>query len=152
MRSDAPGSSKVPGYVWKALAGCLVAIGGYYARDLQRPQVPDAPRSVSVPEAPPREPTTDPHEIRVRLVEDEQKRIAREWNDRVAVLEARVCLLEQEVRDANARIVKLSAGRQSAAARSAFERDSKQWATCPLRMDALQQRTSLREAIPEQWR
>jgi len=149
MPPPLPHSSAIPKAVWGAVTAVLMALSAFLMHLSQAPHVapvPDAPRHTSEPAAP-LPPTTDPDEIRLRLVEEHQRQDAVDLNDRAHVLEARVCLLEQELREATARYVALAAGKHGPQARELFEQRSGAWTMCFLKLVDVQQRKPLRESI-----
>src|SRR5690242_2099865 len=111
-------SSAIPKAVWGGVTAVLMAPAALLTHLAQQPVAPavvDAPRhSSEPPPSPPREPTTDPTEIRLRLIEDHERQDYAAFNGRAALLETRACLLEQELRAAYARLVSLGASKRGA--------------------------------------
>ncbi len=136
-----------------AATGFLSAATTYLVtRSMHEPEQP-ARHSAEPPPTPPLgqpdpRPTTDEGVIAARTLEAKLNPLLAEQGARIAVLETRVCLLEQELRDAAARYVELAAGRHGQEARKDFERDSSGWAACFLELKDVQKRTALREAMP----
>lgn len=155
MTSSRPSSNRSA-----AVTALIVAATGFLSaattylitRSQHEPE--DAPRhSAEPPPVPPLgrpdpTPTTDEGVIAARTLEARLNPLLAVMSARISVLETRVCLLEQELRDEAARRVQLAAGKRGADTRQAFERDSGAWATCPLELKDVQGRKSLREAMP----
>ncbi len=159
MQSSIPPRSQVPKAVWGGVTAVLMALAALLTHWAQAPHA--VPQAVQLPHAEPpvpplgkpaTTPTTDDGVIAARVLEGKLNPLIADLEARIIVLEARACIAERELRDANARIVKLSAGKHGVSARDSFEFNSQKWLACPLKLTDVQQRPSLSEAIGQQWR
>lgn len=155
MTSSLPPSSAT----WsKAKLGLVVALTmlatAITQRVLMTPTAPAATRpemEVRQPEPPPlgppdRRPTTDDGVVASRVLEARLNPLLAALADRAATSEMRICLLEQELRDARLALVAVEAGKRATFARDAFRTNTTGWGACFLDVKEVQRRTALRDA------
>lgn len=142
-------SSKVPGYVWKAVAACLIAAAGWFGRSAVPAPDPEPPTPRSIEDAKKEvaerksEPTTDAVELRFRELQAEiAKERARIDEDRAVMAVLWPELYEEVSRRVQLEAIVRQPKNKTAAsdAFNAFETRAGLWNACPATPQALEER------------